>query len=79
MEEGARCLSAAARASEKGLVVDGFLGMPDGSASMRITGSPEDCTRPPRWGPSWPRRSPSAAGEILDELAAFEAPSFPEP
>ncbi len=72
-------LGCRARASEKGLVVDGFLGMPDGSASMRdrISGGLHEAAA---LGAELAEAIVSCGGrEILDELGEFEAPLVPEP
>ena len=68
-----------ARATERGLVLDGFLGLPDGSHSMRdrISGGLHEGAA---LGAELAEAIISCGGrEILDELSFFDEPAIPEP
>lgn len=68
-----------ARPTEGGLVVDGFLGLPDGSHSMRdrISGGMHEAAA---LGAELAEAIISCGGrELLDELSYFDRPVVPEP
>ena len=68
-----------ARAADGGLVLDGFLGLPDGSHSMRdrISGGLHEAAA---LGAELAEAIISCGGrEILDELSYFDEPAIPEP
>lgn len=72
-------LGCRAEVTARGLVVDGFLGLPDGSHSMRdrISGGAHEAAA---LGAELAEAIISCGGrEILDELEYYEAPAVPEP
>ena len=72
-------LGCQARVMPRALVVDGFLGLPDGSHSMRdrISGGTHEAEA---LGAELAQAIISCGGrEILDELAEFDTPVVPEP
>ena len=72
-------LGCRAEMSPRALVVDGFLGLPDGSHSMRdrISGGAHEADA---LGAELAQAIISCGGrEILDELSEFDAPVVPEP
>jgi hydroxymethylbilane synthase len=72
-------LGCRAQLTQRGLVLDGFLGLPDGSHSMRdrISGGAHEAAA---LGAELAEAIISCGGrEILDELQEFERPAVPEP
>ncbi len=72
-------LGCRAQVMPRALVIDGFLGLPDGSHSMRdrISGGAHEAEA---LGAELAQAIISCGGrEILDELSEFDAPALPEP